>query len=88
MNKIKEQKRTILEGNLTDEELIKITGGETFVSIEDINSKERPIQALYGISPIPPICRPMYGVEPPDVFYPMYGVKPPIIIEEIDKKSV
>lgn len=74
MNRIKEQKKAILEGNLTDQELIKITGGETFVSIEDIISKEPPIQALYGISPNPPICYPLYGIKPPIDIRPMYGV--------------
>lgn len=73
MNRMEEQKKVILENNLTDEELIKITGGETFVSIKDMSPKEPPIQALYSISPNPPVY-PLYGIRPPVDIRPMYGV--------------
>lgn len=73
MNRMEEQKKVILENNLTDEELIKITGGETFISIKDMISNDPPVQALYGIPPNPPVY-PFYGIKPPVDIRPMYGV--------------
>lgn len=48
---------------LSDEELLKITGGETFASEISIIKSPALITVLYGIMPLYGI-RPLYGIWP------------------------
>lgn len=65
---------------MTDEELMSLTGGGNFVSTESefaIDTEKAIVTPLYGIKPRPPILKygiyPLYGIKPP---VPLYGIKP------------
>ncbi len=58
---------------LTDEELMEMTGGTSFISASGSDDVIPPVVALYGIPPIlkygiPPVLK--YGVTP------LYGIPP------------
>ena len=55
------------EKNLSDEELLEITGGNAFASNLSIVSTPITIHPLYGI-----IVQPLYGIRP----QPLYGILP------------
>jgi hypothetical protein len=51
------------EDILSDEELLKITGGDTFASNISVISNPTIIRMLYGIQPLYGI-KPLYGIRP------------------------
>lgn len=61
---------------MTDEELMLLTGGDNFLAVGPESSidpdRRRPIP-LYGIRPEPPEVYPLYGIKP---IHPKYGIKP------------
>lgn len=58
------------EDILSDEELLKITGGDTFISDISVITKPNIVRMLYGIQPL-------YGIKP----QLLYGIRPLNIIE-------
>ena len=67
----KGENKMINETILSDEELLKITGGDTFASAV-ITSTKITIMPLYGIKPLYGIMpHPLYGIIP----QPLYGIK-------------
>ncbi|MEN2775729.1 hypothetical protein [Acetivibrio clariflavus] len=71
-----EKEKLSIGRELTDEELMEMTGGSSFIT--PISEKDiiiapivkYGIHCMYGINPIDPIVKPLYGI----VVKPLYGI--------------
>ncbi len=66
---------------MSDEELLKMTGGETFASVSAKPFDPKPVP-LYGVQPKYGV-QPLYGIQPKYGVQPLYGVKPLYGIEPV-----
>lgn len=75
---MKKQNKDLSIGvELTDEELLAMTGGETFLGNTEQYQKDPIVYPLYGIYPVLKYgIQPMYGIKPGYEVKPMYGIDP------------
>ncbi|HEX9060245.1 MAG TPA: hypothetical protein VF941_08695 [Clostridia bacterium] len=74
------EEKKVFKTELTDDELLTMTGGATYTPAEASQSTDKAslMRPLYGIKPLYGVIptQPLYGIKPLYGVKPLYGIKP------------